>query len=63
MGEFMKSKCMGNLSVEYWFLTSQNTSKNSSIIWKVLVYAFPLVGKCTVWRIGNGKKIWIGQDL
>jgi hypothetical protein len=33
-----------------------------SIVWKALVAAFPLVGLWTMWRVGNGRSIRLGED-
>jgi hypothetical protein len=31
-------------------------------VWKALVEAFPLVGDWVVWKIGDGKKVRVGED-
>jgi hypothetical protein len=57
----MNSKYFPNLFVTDWFRTPVKSSKGS-IVWKVLVEAFPLVGSWTMWKVGNGKKVHVGED-
>jgi hypothetical protein len=33
------------------------------MVWKGLVNDFPLIGEWTIWRLGNGKSIRIGEDM
>jgi hypothetical protein len=48
--------------MEDWFRTKQKTPNCCLIIWKVFVDVSSQVGKWLSWRIGNGKKVWIGED-
>jgi hypothetical protein len=57
----MWSKYFPNLLVVEWFRKPNNSSKGS-IVWKALVEAFPLVGYSVVWKIGDGKKVMVGED-
>jgi hypothetical protein len=57
----MNSKYFPNLSVVDWFQTPVKSSKGS-IVWKDLVEYFPLVGNWTVWQIGNGRNVRLGED-
>jgi hypothetical protein len=57
----MKYKYLGRLSIEDWFCLPRKSSKNNLNIWIYLVEAFPLVGNWTMWRIGNGKNVKIGE--
>jgi hypothetical protein len=57
----MNSKYFPTLSISEWFREPLKSSKGS-IVWKALVEAFPLVGNWTVWRIGNGEKVRLGED-
>lgn len=52
----MKDKYLGNLFIKDKFLSPMKSTKNTSIIWKDLVDAFPLMSNWIVWNIGNGKK-------
>jgi hypothetical protein len=56
----MWSKYFPNLYVIKWFRKPNNSSKGS-IVWKALVEAFPLVGDCVVWKIGDRKKFRVGE--
>ena len=61
----MKSKYPNGVSMEEWFRKLVKEMKNSSLVWKALVNAFPLIRK---WSIGYGRKIrlskdpWVGAD-
>lgn len=57
----MKAKYLDGCSMDDWLHLEHNSSKNNSIVWKALVEAF-LVGNWTIWCIGNGMKIKIGED-
>jgi hypothetical protein len=57
----LHSKYFANLSIVEWFHFPVKSSKGS-IMWKALVEAFPLVGKWTVWKIGNGRNVRLGED-
>lgn len=46
---------------EDWFRLETKDSKNSSIVWKSLVYAFPLVWNWTSWHIGDRRKVRLGE--
>lgn len=51
-------------TMEEWFHMEQKSMKDHrSIVWKSLVKYFLLVGRWTTRRIGNGRKVWIGEDL
>jgi hypothetical protein len=57
----MWSKYFPNLSVIEWFRQPKKSSKGS-IVWKDMVEAFPLVGDWVVWKIGDKKKVRVGED-
>jgi hypothetical protein len=49
------------MPIEEWYNQPRKSSSGSNV-WKELVENFPLVGSWTVWKIGNGRKVKIGQD-
>eukprot|EP01018_Ginkgo_biloba_P015473 Gb_20637 [translate_table: standard] len=49
-------------SVEDWIRSTTQYSNGASVVWKVVVQAFPLVGMWLMWRVGNGSRVHIGQD-
>lgn len=61
-GRVMATKYIPGLSFVEWFRRPQKLVANSSIGWKALVGAFPLIGDWTVWQIGNGKSVRIGAN-
>ena len=42
--------------------SSFTTTPNSTIIWKAICNAFPLIHDGLVWKIGNGASVRIGAD-
>jgi hypothetical protein len=54
-------KYLTNLTLEEWFRDLVKYAKGL-IVWEDLVEAFPLVGEWTVWKVGNGCYIIIGED-
>jgi hypothetical protein len=44
------------LCVEYWIRSPTKSFHNASMIWKVVVWAFPLVGKWLVWKVVSKRK-------
>eukprot|EP01018_Ginkgo_biloba_P023075 Gb_32325 [translate_table: standard] len=49
-------------TVEYWIRTPSQNINGTSIVWKVVVLAFPLVGRWLVWRVGIGRRVCLGLD-
>lgn len=50
------------MSIEDWLRTERKQAQGASIVCKVLVTAFPIVGNWIVWQIGNGSKLRISED-
>ena len=59
----MISKYCSDSKIVEWFRNPIKFDKNGSIRWKTLVLAFPLVGNWSMWKIGNGKRDIIGENL
>jgi hypothetical protein len=57
----MQSKYFPSKSIEEWIKEPRKSTKES-IVWKALVRAFPMVGKCLAWKIGNGRSVRLGED-
>ena len=49
-------------SIEEWIQRPRKNIHNVSIMWKVVVLASPLIGNWSVWDVGNGSKIKLGED-
>eukprot|EP01018_Ginkgo_biloba_P034237 Gb_24170 [translate_table: standard] len=49
-------------SMEDWIRRPTKTHNNASIIWKVVVLAFPLVGTWLVWTVGRGNRVRLEED-
>jgi hypothetical protein len=60
--QVIKDKYISPESIEEWVRKPIRHSHNASIIWKVVVMAFPLIGNWLVWKIGRGNKVQIGLD-
>jgi hypothetical protein len=58
----MRSKYIPGMSMDELYRMPRTTSKNGSIVWKALVATFPQDGNWTIWKIGNGSKVRIGED-
>jgi hypothetical protein len=58
----MVSKYLVGVTFEEWYHMPKKSVINNSIVWKALIDAFPLFGEWTVWRVGNGKSLRIGED-
>jgi hypothetical protein len=59
----MKSKYLGRMSIEEWFRLPRKLTNNSSIVWKAMVEAFPLVGRWMVRGLEMVKKSGLGKTL
>jgi hypothetical protein len=57
----MNSKYFPNMSIVDWFKIPSKSSKGS-IVWNALVESFKMVGVWTVWKVGNGRSIRLGED-
>jgi mannosylglycoprotein endo-beta-mannosidase len=55
------SKYMSYLSIVNWFKYPAKFSKGS-LVWKVLVENFPLVGDFVVWKIGDERQVRLRED-
>lgn len=49
-------------TVEEWIRLPTKTYQNASIIWKVVVFAFPLIKDWLVWKVGDGTRMRLGED-
>jgi hypothetical protein len=58
----MMSKYFAGKMVEEWVHAPHKPVANCFIVWKALVDSFPLIGNWLVWKIGNEKRIRIGED-
>ena len=56
------NKYISPLSVVEWFCIRDMQHKNISNSWKAIILAFDLIGDWLEWRVGDGMRIWIGQD-
>ena len=45
-----------------WIRMPNNSYINGSIGWKAFFLSFPLIGDWLDWSVGNGKKVWLGED-
>jgi hypothetical protein len=50
-GNVMLTKYMAGSPFEEWFCRPKNLVTNSTIVWKIMVDAFPLIGEWEVWKI------------
>jgi hypothetical protein len=49
-------------SIEDWIRSPLKASTNGSIIWKVMISSFPVVGDNLAWKVGKGNQLRIGTD-
>jgi hypothetical protein len=56
------AKYITGKTIEEWFRCPRKIVPTSSIGWKVMVDAFPLLGSWEAWRIGNGRSVRVGED-
>lgn len=49
-------------SVEDWIQDHVKNFHNISVIWKVVLLAFPLVGNLLAWSVWRGTKVQVGVD-
>jgi hypothetical protein len=61
-GRVLISKYLAGKTIEEWFRCSRKLVPTSSIGWKAMVDAFPLLGSWATWRIGNGRSVRVGED-
>ena len=50
------------MNILEWIRSNTKKKKNISICWKVVLWAFDLIGNSLVWKIGDGKDVCIGLD-
>ena len=60
-GKVLVSKYCPNGSIQEWISKQDKSFKNGCIGWKYLVLAFPQVGNCIAWYVGNGKEVWVWE--
>lgn len=54
------------LSLDEWIRKLNKMVPNSSIIWKVVIASFNIIGGGLTWKVGNGQKVdislepWVG---
>jgi hypothetical protein len=58
----MASKDLADMHFMDWIRSPRKGFSNSSICWRELVEAFPLIGNWLRWHMGNRKSIRIGED-
>jgi hypothetical protein len=58
----MSDKYFVGESIIDWIRDPRKTVSNSSIVWKALDNAFPIIDSWIAWKIGNGKNIRVGLD-
>jgi hypothetical protein len=56
-------KYIESLSLDDWIISPTKSYNNSSIIWKVVVLAFPLIGNWPIWKVGVGNKVRLREYL
>jgi hypothetical protein len=61
-GRVIKYKYIRNISIWDWFISLNNLSNINSISWKATVEVFPMIGNWAFWKVGNGKRVHIGED-
>eukprot|EP00253_Pinus_taeda_P017522 PITA_17522 len=57
-----KRKYIDPLSTLDWIRLPQKSSKNSSVIWKVVVASVNIIEKGLAWSVGDGIQIRLGRD-
>lgn len=45
-----------------WIRLVEKSRGGCFIIWKAVIQSFGLIGSCLVWRVGNGRLVWVGLD-
>jgi hypothetical protein len=55
-------KCIHPESIEEWIRHLIKKHYGCSIIWKVVIQAFEVMGDGLAWNIGKGTKVWLGSD-
>ena len=58
----MYHKYIAPLTLIEWIRLADKSRTNCSVVWKVVVKHFDLVGSGLVWRIGNGRRVRLGID-
>jgi hypothetical protein len=61
-GRVFISKYMVGKSIREWFQMSRKYVPISSTGWKAMVDTFPLIGERAIWRVGDGRSIWVKED-
>jgi len=60
--QVVRAKYISPNTMEDWIRNPFKQQNNASIIWKVGIYDFHLVGNWLIWQIGKGDKLQIGFD-
>jgi hypothetical protein len=48
-------------TVENWIRKSTKSYQKVSVVWKVVLSAFPLIGRCLARKVGKGNKVRLGE--
>ena len=51
-----------NLILE-WIHKLDKSQHNASVMWKETMQSFDLIGKGLVWKMGDGHKVYLYEDL
>jgi hypothetical protein len=60
--QVMKQKYIELDFMEDWIRSPTKSHQNALIVWKVVILAFPLVGRWLIWKVGRGNKVRLGED-
>ena len=58
----LSQKYLASDQIKDWVQNPSKSHKGGSIIWKAVVLAFMVVEDCLVWKVGDGRKLRIGED-
>jgi len=59
----LSQKYLASDQIKDWVRNPSKSHKGGSIIWKAMVLAFMVVEDCLVWKVGDGRKLRIGEIL
>ena len=62
LGNFIHKKYIYPLIIEQWIKSQNKISRNVSIIQKVIIKSYEIIGDLLSWEIDDRKKIKVGYD-
>ena len=58
----MHEKYIAPDSIFYWIRNPVKSHQGGSVIWKAVIKSFAVIGENLTWKVGNGRRVCVGED-